>query len=137
LEDALTSSLRSRLWLGLAGLSGGVAVATEALARHGLDAVANAQAIERLGIAARYQELHALALIAVLILADRATGRLGFRALVFAGWAFLAGLVLFGGTLDVLAAGAPAALTALVPIGGSAFILGWLALALAGLAGNR
>jgi uncharacterized membrane protein YgdD (TMEM256/DUF423 family) len=52
---------------------------------------------------------------------------------VVAGWLFVAGLVLFCGGLDLVTLGAPAWLTALVPWGGTAFILGWIALLVAAL----
>ncbi len=129
-------SIRPRLWLALSGLSGAVAVASEAFARHGLDPTTDAHTIERITIASKYQGLHALALIAALILADRFSAGLSRRATIIAGWAFALGLLLFCGTLDALAAGAPQSLTAIVPFGGTLFILGWLSLALAGVAGT-
>jgi uncharacterized membrane protein YgdD (TMEM256/DUF423 family) len=46
-----------------------------------------------------------------------------------AGWLFLAGTIIFSGSLYGLAAGGPRWLGAVTPIGGLAFLLGWLALA--------
>jgi uncharacterized membrane protein YgdD (TMEM256/DUF423 family) len=131
----MISSPRSRLWLAFAGLNGAVAVAAEAFARHGLDPLADAHAVELIGVASRYQGFHALALVVVVLLADRVSGRLAHGAVLAAGWAFVIGLVLFCGGLYGIVAGAPASLTAVVPAGGTAFIVGWLALA--GLAGSR
>jgi len=48
-----------------------------------------------------------------------------------AGWLFLAGIALFSGSLYALALGAPKWLGAVAPLGGTAFILGWLAFAVA------
>jgi uncharacterized membrane protein YgdD (TMEM256/DUF423 family) len=47
-----------------------------------------------------------------------------------AGWLLVAGIVLFSGSLYALALGAPKAIGALTPLGGLAFIGGWLAFAL-------
>jgi uncharacterized membrane protein YgdD (TMEM256/DUF423 family) len=50
-----------------------------------------------------------------------------------AGWCFIIGLILFCGSLDLLAAGAPAIVARAAPMGGTAFILGWLMVLLAAL----
>ncbi len=69
--------------------------------------------------------------------------RQGLRAggaglwLTLAGWCFALALVLFPGSLYLLAAGAPAGIAWLTPIGGTLFILGWVLVALAALAGSR
>jgi uncharacterized membrane protein YgdD (TMEM256/DUF423 family) len=47
-----------------------------------------------------------------------------------AGWLLLAGIVLFSGSLYALALGAPRALGMVTPVGGLAFILGWIAFAI-------
>jgi uncharacterized membrane protein YgdD (TMEM256/DUF423 family) len=134
----MITSLRLRLWLFVAGLSGACAVASEAFARHGLDAQADAYAIQLVNIASKYQGLYAVLLILILLLGEHIIGaRFARGAILTAGWAFTAGLVLFCGVLEALALGAPPSLTPIVPIGGTAFILGWLALAVAGLIGNR
>jgi len=54
-----------------------------------------------------------------------------------AGWLFIAALVLFCASLDLVAFGAPAWLVALTPIGGVAFIAGWAALFAAALTRRR
>ena len=130
-------SLRKRLWLAFAGVSGAAAVAAEAFARHGLDPDADAHAIQLIGIASHYQGFHALALIVAAMLAERFDGGLARGAVLVGGWAFAAGLVLFCGGLYGIAFGATPSLTPVVPIGGTAFIFGWLALAAAGILGNR
>jgi len=55
------------------------------------------------------------------------------RAVTVAGIAFVAGIVLFSGSLYLLAFGAPRILGPLTPLGGVALIAGWLALATAAL----
>jgi len=114
-----------RGWLGLAGLSGAVAVAIEALVRHW--AGADPHRVELAGTAARYALLHAPALLAVCALARQARVGWAVRLIRLAGWGFAAGLVLFSGSLYWLAAGLPPV------VAGTAFIVGWAALAAAAL----
>lgn len=54
------------------------------------------------------------------------------RALKFAGFAFVLGVILFSGSLYLLALGGPRALGPLTPIGGVCFLLGWVAVIVAG-----
>lgn len=119
----------TRLWLSLAGVSGAVAVAMGAVAAHAFtgDAIA-AGLVDK---ASRYQLTHALALLAVAVLAERRPAWL----VTAAGGLFVIGSVLFCGSLYALAFHLVAA-TPLAPVGGSSFILGWLSLALAGVVGS-
>jgi uncharacterized membrane protein YgdD (TMEM256/DUF423 family) len=80
-----------------------------------------------------YQGLHALALVlcGVLHLVRRSLGAAPSSGA--AGWAFLAGTLLFSGSLYGLALGGPSWLGPITPIGGTAFIVGWLLLAWQGL----
>lgn len=77
--------------------------------------------------AVQYHAWHALGLLAI--------GLAGFHIeanwLKAAGWLLLAGTVLFSGSLYAVALGAPRALGMATPVGGLAFILGWLAFAIA------
>jgi uncharacterized membrane protein YgdD (TMEM256/DUF423 family) len=118
------------LWLALAALNGGVAVATGAYASHGLS---DPRMIELFRLAGQYQMWHALALAGVAALA-RLEGNAGTpRLLAFAGWAFLAGIVLFCGALYLLAIQGPSPLGAVAPVGGLSFMAGWAALAAVGV----
>jgi uncharacterized membrane protein YgdD (TMEM256/DUF423 family) len=80
--------------------------------------------------------VHALALTAIVLLAATSgrAGVLAERCLATAGWCFLAGLLLFPGSLYLQGAGAPAVLGSLAPLGGILLIAGWLALLLFALA---
>ena len=129
--------LRFRLWLGFAGLSGAMAVAMDALARHRFDPVDEAHARDLIQIATKYQSLHALALVAVALLAERAAPGWAGRAVAVSGWAFVAGTLLFCGTLYALAFACPLADPSLTPLGGASFIFGWLALLASALAWPR
>jgi len=116
----------SGLWLTAAALNGLVAVAAGAYGSHGLagDAAAWAE------IGSRYQMWHALALLALVLLHH--SGRTGLL-LRGAGWAFLAGIALFSFSLYAMALTGNRDLGWITPIGGTAFLLGWVALALHGL----
>ena len=74
-----------------------------------------------------YHAWHAIALFVVGVVRMHATDRRAFRN---AGWLFVAGVVLFSGSLYALALGAPAWLGLATPFGGLAFIAGWLCVAL-------
>lgn len=75
--------------------------------------------------AARYQMIHALALLAVGLIKVRGGG----RSLSLAAWAFVAGVVMFSGGLYGYVLTEIKPLVSIVPIGGVMFIAGWLALA--------
>ncbi len=75
--------------------------------------------------AAQYQAIHSLALILVGIMCGQVNSRL-FRA---AGWLFLAGVVLFSGSLYLLALTEVRLLGLLTPFGGLCFLMGWVAMA--------
>ena len=77
----------------------------------------------------RYQLIHALALLATAALA----GRVSERLLTAAGWLFTTGIVLFSGSLYVLAFSGIGVFGAITPLGGLAFLAGWLCLLIAAL----
>ena len=74
---------------------------------------------------ARYQMYHAFALIAV----AWAWARRPARIFAVSGWLFVAGIVVFSGSLYLLALTGTRALGAITPLGGLAFLAGWLCLA--------
>ncbi|GAB6042755.1 hypothetical protein JCM17961_34320 [Endothiovibrio diazotrophicus] len=76
--------------------------------------------------AVHYHGLHALALLAVGLLALHAPPS---RALRLAGWTFTVGIVLFCGSLYVMALTGLRGLGAITPIGGVAFLIAWGSLA--------
>ncbi len=105
-----------------------LAFAAVALGAFGAHALSGRLAPDRLNVyevGVRYQMYHALALLAV----GWATGRFPGGAAVAAGWAFVAGIAIFSGTLYALAFGAPRWLGAVTPIGGLSLLAGWLLLA--------
>ncbi|HYG88196.1 MAG TPA: DUF423 domain-containing protein [Azospirillum sp.] len=121
-----------RVWLVFAGINAAVAVAAGAYASHALAAPGLEKAQEWARTAGQYQLWHALALLAAALLATRAE-RAARLALGLAGWLFLAGTVLFCGTLYALAFHGPLPVPNTAPLGGSAFMLGWGVLALSAI----
>jgi uncharacterized membrane protein YgdD (TMEM256/DUF423 family) len=113
-----------RVWLAMAGLGGAASVIAGALAAHFAD---DPKSAELLRTGAFYGMVHAVALIAVIALAQGREPRRGAAAL--AGWSFALGILLFSFSLFALAAGAPRWLGWATPVGGVFLILGWLALA--------
>lgn len=107
-----------------AGLCG-LAVAAGAFGAHGLRDVLNEHQLRSWHTAVQYQFYHGIALLLCVLLRDR-----GWRVRV-PSFCFLAGTVVFAGTLFAMALGAPTWFGAITPIGGTAMIVGWIALGLA------
>lgn len=105
------------------------AVCLGAFGAHALAEVLSARQAEVWDTAVHYQLAHALALVLCGLLARDA----GSRPLRIAGWCFGLGVLLFSGSLYGLALGGPRFLGPLTPLGGLAFIAGWLALAMSAL----
>lgn len=107
----------------LVGCAGATAVLFGAFGAHALRGVLDAQGVELWHTASQYHFWHALALaLAVAV----ARGRPRRCAVI----AFALGIVLFSGSLYALALGAPRWSGAITPLGGVAFIVGWIALGL-------
>ena len=121
------------MWILLGALSGFVAVAAGAFGAHGLKSRLTPDLLAVFETAARYQMYHALALVLVGVLAVRRPDGGGtLPSLGAAGWLFLAGTLLFSGSLYVLALSGQRWLGAITPLGGLCFLGGWLALAWSG-----
>lgn len=97
-----------------------------AFGTHGLRGHLSPGAWETFNTAVEYQFYHGLGLLGTAIVALRFPDSGLIRA---AGWLLLAGILLFCGSLYLLAFGAPSLLGAIAPIGGTAFMLGWLVFA--------
>ena len=118
-----------RRWLVLGAFSGFAAVALGAFAAHGLRARLAPELLAAFETGVRYQMYHALALLAVGALAGGRRQPL----LAASGALFALGTLLFSGSLYLLALGGPRWAGAVTPLGGIAFLGGWLALAVAAL----
>jgi len=115
----------SGLFLGLGCVSAFVAVALGAFGAHALRGRLVPDMLIVFEIGVRYQMYHALALLGV----GGVAGRLPGGAVATAGWLFVAGTVLFCGSLYALAFTGQRWLGAVTPLGGAAFLAGWATLA--------
>ena len=114
-------------WLAFAGVSGLIAIAIGAFGTHVLAGRLPPTALSWIATGTGYQMTHSLALLAVALLSRERLGR--SQAVELAGWCFVAGIVLFSGSLYVLALTGAGPVAWLTPIGGGAFMIGWAALA--------
>ncbi|NJL98043.1 MAG: DUF423 domain-containing protein [Synechococcaceae cyanobacterium SM2_3_2] len=115
----------------MAGILGGTSVAAGAFASHALRGSLSERALEIFETAARYQMAHALALGLVAVLMMQG-GVQTIAPLTVAGIAFLAGIAIFSGSLYALSLTDSRILGAITPLGGVAFLIGWVALGWAG-----
>lgn len=118
-----------RFFFAAGSLSALIGVAAGAFGAHGLRArlAPDLMAIFETGV--RYQMYHSLALLAVAWACTRWRGALPPAA----GWLFLAGIVIFSGSLYVLALTGQRWYGAITPFGGAAFLAGWTLLAVAAM----
>ena len=98
-----------------------MAVALGAFGAHGLRAMVTPEMLAVFETGARYQMYHALALVAI----GLAFARLQGRTAAAAAWLFVAGTVLFSGSLYVLTLTGTRWWGAVTPLGGVAFLAGW------------
>ena len=119
----------TQIFMAIASILAGLAVAAGAFASHALKDKLTERAIEIFETAARYQMYHALALLLVALLLTRVETPTPF--LTAAGFAFIAGIAIFSGSLYALSLSGIKWLGAITPIGGAAFLIGWGCLAVA------
>ncbi|MEB3829587.1 DUF423 domain-containing protein [Phormidium sp. CCY1219] len=123
----------TRIFILISGVFGGLSVAAGAFASHALKAQLSAYYLAIFETGARYQMYHALALLLVALLLDRTeTTAAASPALVAAGFSYIIGVAIFSGSLYALSLTGIKWLGAITPLGGSALIIGWGCLALAG-----
>lgn len=116
-----------KYWLMLGALVAGAAVAAGALGAHALEKRLDEHQLKTFETAVRYQFFHALGLIAVgLLAAQWPDGRW-----TWAGGLFSLGIVLFSGGLYAWLGTGIRPFVHIVPVGGTCWILGWIALAVA------
>jgi uncharacterized membrane protein YgdD (TMEM256/DUF423 family) len=109
-------------------LLGAIAVALGAFGAHGLKKIVTPEVVQTFQTGVQYQMYHALGLLLIGLLYERSSQRFS----KIAGKLFIAGIILFSGSLYAHVAGKAAAIIALekaaliTPIGGLCFIAGWL-----------
>jgi uncharacterized membrane protein YgdD (TMEM256/DUF423 family) len=117
--------MRIWIWVLGAAINGLLAVAAGAAVSHLF--AGDAHRIALMSTGAQYAMYHGLALIALAALAAKEAGAPD-RFLAASGWLFLAGTILFSGSLYLLALTGLPALAQVTPFGGLAFMLGWVSL---------
>jgi len=115
-------------FFSIGAVSALIAVAAGAFGAHALRSRLEPASLAIFETGARYQMYHALGLIAVAFALSQWPAA---RTAVWAGWLFVAGTMLFSGSLYLLALTGVRWLGAVTPLGGLAFMLGWICLALA------
>ncbi|HLT30157.1 MAG TPA: DUF423 domain-containing protein [Myxococcaceae bacterium] len=116
-------------WMAWGAINAALSVAAGAFGAHGLKSRLTPDLLAVFETGARYHMYHALALLAVGLVAHLR----GHALLTASGWAFTAGILLFSGSLYVLALSGVRWMGAITPLGGLAFIGGWVLLAAAAL----
>ena len=111
-----------KLFIILAALNGFIAVSLGAFAAHGLSSRLTEQLLSTFQTGVQYQMYHTLALFGVGILCLHYPASTPLRG---AGLLFLAGIMVFSGSLYILALSGIRWLGAITPIGGIAFLAGW------------
>ncbi len=119
----------TKLFLSFGAILAGLSVAAGAFASHALRDNLSDRALEIFETGSKYQMYHALALLIVGLLLSRS--EVASTLLNAAGLAFIAGIVLFSGSLYALSLTGTKLLGAVAPVGGVAFLIGWACLAVA------
>jgi uncharacterized membrane protein YgdD (TMEM256/DUF423 family) len=112
-----------RLFLAVGSISALLAVAAGAFGAHALRQRLSPEMLNAFEVGARYHMYHSLALVAVAWASTRWPGAGA------AGWLFVAGILVFSGSLYLLGLTGHRWLGAVTPVGGLAFLVGWLLLA--------
>jgi uncharacterized membrane protein YgdD (TMEM256/DUF423 family) len=122
-----------KFFLIIGTILGGLSVALGAFGAHGLKKLVPAETVATYQTGVQYQMYHALALLVLGVLADRYMSNF----VSYAGWFFLAGIVLFSGSLYLIVSmhamnkDIPTSINLITPLGGLLFIAGWILLLIA------
>ena len=117
-----------KFFLFTGSVLGAISVMIGAFGAHALKATLEAQnRLDTFETAVKYQFYHTLAILAVGLLLRHAEGKM----LEYAGYSFMVGILIFSGSLYILCTTGITKWGAVTPIGGLAFILGWILLAIA------
>jgi uncharacterized membrane protein YgdD (TMEM256/DUF423 family) len=127
-----SSPAKERIFLLMGAISGFLAVALGAFGEHALFERISRDRLAIFETAARYQMFHSLALVMAGLVVTRRQG----RAASAAAWLFAAGIVVFCGSLYLLALSGARWWGAVTPFGGLAWLAAWALLALAAWRGR-
>ena len=121
--------MHTTFFVFLGGLLAALAVGLGAIGAHALKTQLKPEQLETFHTAVHYQMIHAIGLILVGLLSHYQRSRF----FDVAGWAMLVGVILFSGFLFAWLATGLKFFVVPVPVGGIAFMIGWLALAIGAL----
>ncbi|WHX25959.1 DUF423 domain-containing protein [Virgibacillus halodenitrificans] len=113
-----------KLFLLLGVINGFLAVALGAFGAHGLEGKISEKALATWEKAVNYQMFHTMALLVTGLLATKITG----SGISWAGWMFFIGIILFSGSLYIYSTTAIKTFAMITPLGGVAFLIGWVIL---------
>ena len=116
--------MMDRVFFSIGSALGLIGVALGAFGAHALKARLAPELLATFEVGVRYQLIHALALLAVAWACTRWPGRWANAS----GWLFIAGTLLFSGSLYALSLTGVRGIGIVTPIGGVALLLGWLCL---------
>lgn len=114
-----------KLFLLIGSIVMALGVGIGAFGAHGLEPRISERMMKNYQTGVQYHMIHGLGIIAVALAGMKMTSSL---LLTGAGWAFLIGIIFFSGSLYVMALTGITKLGAITPIGGLAFIIGWILL---------
>jgi len=117
-----------KLFISLGSINAAIAVALGAFGAHALKNSLSKDMLAVFETGVQYHFYHALGLLAVGFIATHLPES---SLLQWSGWLMVAGIVFFSGSLYILAVSGISWLGAITPIGGTAFIVAWLLLAIA------
>ncbi len=117
----------AKLFLSIGAVSGALGVMLGAFGAHGLKEKLSEKMLANWMTGVEYHFYHTFAILAVGLLAMHVQS----KSLSSSGWAFVAGIAIFSGSLYVMALTGVTKLGMITPIGGLAFIVGWVLLAVA------
>jgi uncharacterized membrane protein YgdD (TMEM256/DUF423 family) len=119
--------MNTLFWIQVIAINGLLTVTLGAFAAHVLDGVLTAQRIETFDTAVQYHLFHTLALFGLVCVDDTV---LATRWIKYAAGFFLLGIIVFCGSLYLFAATSISILAMITPLGGLAFMIGWIMLLL-------
>jgi uncharacterized membrane protein YgdD (TMEM256/DUF423 family) len=122
-------------WTATAAIMLALAVCIGAFGAHGLQGRLDAYSMGVYERAVMYHFFHALGMLAVPLLVK--AGLISKSAGAWTGWLLLSGIVLFSGSLYVLAVTGVRTLGAVTPFGGASFIAAWVTLAVCAFLSRR
>lgn len=128
-----------KIFLISGALLGGLAVILGAFGAHALKAKLSPESLQIFETGVRYQFYHALALLLVALLSDK----MNSSSMNFSGYFFIAGVILFSGSIYLLATREilgidswKSFLGPITPLGGLCFVVGWILLLIAAIKNN-